>query len=185
MEQRIPRTAFLTLLAGSALLLATAAAAQEAGATSEPSVAERCRPATYHQFDFWLGEWEVRNEAGEVIGHNSIRSVSDGCALLESWHGAGGGTGMSLNTWDPDRGAWTQRWVGGGSSLWMTGGMKDGSMELTGTGPRRTPQGDVLDRLTWTPLPDGRVRQVWEVSSDGGQTWKPAFVGLYSRGSSR
>ena len=28
----------------------------------------------------------------------------------------------------------------------------------------------VLDRITWTPMPDGRVRQHWQTTADEGQT---------------
>jgi hypothetical protein len=30
-------------------------------------------------------------------------------------------------------------------------------------------------------LTDGKVRQTWRISNDGGSTWKDAFVGLYAR----
>lgn len=151
-----------------------------------PQETDRCAGPEYRQFDFWLGRWEVRNPEGEVVGHNEIRRVAGGCGLLETWRGAGGGTGTSLNTYDADRDRWTQRWVGTGATLWLEGGIEEDSdgrrrMVLAGTRPRSTPGGPVLDRIAWTALPDGRVRQVWETSSDGGETWEEAFVGLYSR----
>jgi hypothetical protein len=36
-------------------------------------------------------------------------------------------------------------------------------------------------RITWTPLPEGRVRQFWENSRDEGKTWSVAFDGTYVR----
>ncbi|MCJ7591455.1 MAG: hypothetical protein MUO51_08890 [Woeseiaceae bacterium] len=33
----------------------------------------------------------------------------------------------------------------------------------------------------WTPLPDGRVRQFFEQSDDGGVTWVSWFEGFYTR----
>jgi hypothetical protein len=36
-------------------------------------------------------------------------------------------------------------------------------------------------RGLWTPLPDGRVRQFFEQSNDGGETWVPWFEGFYTR----
>jgi hypothetical protein len=45
----------------------------------------------------------------------------------------------------------------------------------------RNRRGLLKHRITWTPQPDGRVRQFWETSSDGGQTWNAAFDGLYVR----
>ena len=38
-----------------------------------------------------------------------------------------------------------------------------------------------IQRITWTPLPNGRVRQLWETSTDHGVTWTTAFDGLYGR----
>lgn len=176
------------VLPAAALGLPTGSSAMQSGgdpatgsATAAAAVAERCDHASARQFDFWLGEWEVRNPDGELIGHNEIRRIAQGCGLLERWRSAGGGRGTSVNTYDTDRGAWTQRWIGSGATLWLEGGFEAGSMVLVGTGPRSTPRGAVVDRLTWTPLDDGRVRQVWEVSRDGKETWEQVFEGLYGR----
>jgi hypothetical protein len=38
-----------------------------------------------------------------------------------------------------------------------------------------------LYRGTWTPQPDGTVRQLLEQSRDGGQTWYVWFDGKYVR----
>ena len=38
-----------------------------------------------------------------------------------------------------------------------------------------------IDRTTWTPLEDGRVRQHWESTTDGGKSWSTVFDGYYSR----
>lgn len=150
-----------------------------------PRTAQRCEAAEHRQFDFWVGSWEVRNPDGRVVGHNEIERIADGCGLLESWRGTGGGTGLSVSAYDPDLGRWTQRWVGTGAILWLEGGLEEGPegrrMVLSGPRLRATPRGPVLDRLTWTPLPDGRVRQVWQTSSDGGETWAEIFAGLYER----
>ena len=44
------------------------------------------------------------------------------------------------------------------------------------------PQGIVaLQRIGWTPLHDGRVRQHWETSNDTGKTWTTAFDGYYTK----
>lgn len=157
---------------------------QEAGAEEE-TVAERCAGSEFREFDFWLGRWEVRNPEGELAGHNEIRREAGGCGLLERWQGVGGGTGISVNTFDAELGRWTQRWVGGGATLWLEGGLEDGPegrrMVLEGPRPRSTPQGEVLDRITWQPLDGERVRQVWEISPDGGESWDEIFRGLYSR----
>jgi hypothetical protein len=38
-----------------------------------------------------------------------------------------------------------------------------------------------VQRISWTRLEDGRVRQLWEATTDGGKTWTIAFDGLYKR----
>jgi hypothetical protein len=51
-------------------------------------------------------------------------------------------------------------------------------MVLSGTSPGdRTSR----QRITWTPLEGGRLRQHWESSGDGGRTWKTVFDGTYAR----
>ncbi len=47
-------------------------------------------------------------------------------------------------------------------------------------GTRKTNKGAVRDRMTWTPE-NGAVRQVWEISTDDGKTWRGAFEGIYIR----
>ncbi|MEX0900304.1 MAG: hypothetical protein WD081_06395 [Gammaproteobacteria bacterium] len=162
----------LTAVVFVALLASGTAIAQDA---------PRCAAPEYRAFDFWLGDWTVRTADGTVAGRNEIQAMAGGCGLLEHWRGVRGGEGMSLNAFDPVLGRWTQRWVGAGVVLWLEGGLVDGAMVMVGPTPRQTPQGAFLDRITWTPLDDGRVRQFWEVSSDGGATWQPYFDGYYSR----
>ena len=36
-----------------------------------------------------------------------------------------------------------------------------------------------INRVTWSLLDDGRVRQHWENSSDKGETWTTSFDGFY------
>ena len=68
-----------------------------------------------------------------------------------------------------------------GTLLQLDGGLNDGVMVLSGQRPARDGNGQVLHRISWTPNPDGSVRQLWEASSDQGQSWKVLFDGLYTR----
>lgn len=135
---------------------------------------------TARQFDFWIGEWEV-TAGGEVAGHNSIRPILDGCVLQESWRGASGSAGSSFNFYNPQKERWEQLWVWrNGTTLLLGGGLEDGVMVLAGDSLDR--QGKtVRNRITWTPNPDGSVRQRWQTSLDGGASWQEAFDGLYRK----
>lgn len=169
---------FLFLSISTALVLTPhAATGQEAG--PDAVIVERCGTDVHRDFDFWLGKWIVRDAEGKIVGENEIVRIAGGCGLLESWRGSSGGRGTSINTYDLSRRAWTQRWVGSGSTLWLEGAMRNGRMVLASTALRPTNDGEVLDRITWTPLPDGRISQVWEVSRDDGESWTPIFQGFY------
>jgi len=136
----------------------------------------------HRQFDFWIGEWEVYNPQEQRVGTNSIQKAENGCVLVEDWTSAGGGTGMSINYYDPGKDQWVQQWVAAsGTLVQIEGGLtEDGAMllegELVSVNGQTTPF-----RGTWTPLSDGRVRQFFEQSTDGGETWTTWFDGYYVR----
>ena len=131
-----------------------------------------CAGAPHHQFDFWIGEWDVFTPDGKSAGRNHITSIAGGCGLEEQWTGAGGGSGRSLNTYDAADRQWHQFWVGGdGTVLRLSGSFAGHVMTLADSG----------NRIRFTSNGDDTVRQVWEQSSDSGKTWKTVFDGKYVR----
>ena len=163
------------LFAALSLLLSTA---QQAAPAPPP-----CSKPAHREFDFWLGVWDVTDPAGKFAGTNRIELMDGGCALYESWSSGGGGyTGRSLNAIGGD-GRWHQTWVdSSGGRLDLVGGLVDGKMVLEGDTPASAPGAPpVKNRISWTPQPDGVVRQLWETSSDGGKTYTAAFDGLYHK----
>jgi hypothetical protein len=165
-----------------AVMLPLAASAQEPGSASQVPAAPCSSPA-YHQFDFWIGSWNVA-AAGQPAGTNSINPILHGCALQENWQGAGAGgiSGTSFNIYDQQTGHWHQTWVdSSGTLLQLDGGLVDGVMVLSGQRPARDGSSMVQHRISWTPNPDGSVRQLWEASNDDGGTWAVLFDGLYTR----
>jgi len=140
-----------------------------------------CSGPEYRQFDFWLGEWDVAWVNGKPAGTNRIQAVLGGCALEESWRGARGTRGTSLNYFDPVSRRWSQLWIDDtGLVLRLEGGVENGSMVLAGDA-RGAKGSAARHRITWTPLPGPRVRQHWETSADGGVTWTTVFDGIYVR----
>ncbi|HET8945594.1 MAG TPA: hypothetical protein VFQ07_01315 [Candidatus Polarisedimenticolia bacterium] len=142
-----------------------------------------CSGPEYRQFDFWAGDWEVKDAAdGSTTGTNSVTRILGGCVLQEHWRGVKGLEGTSFNLYDRADAAWHQTWVDSrGGRLDIAGGLRDGRMVLEGK-DRKGLRGELVrDRITWSPLPDGRVRQHWEQSHDQGVTWATAFDGMYSR----
>jgi hypothetical protein len=139
--------------------------------------------AALQHFDFWLGEWDVHMEDGLKAGVNSITKEQGGCVLVERWTSVRGGSGISLNYFDAATAQWVQNWVGAdGSVIDIRGSLQDGgSMLLVGTLRYATQTDSTAFRGRWTPLDDGRVRQHFEESKDGGETWSVWFTGYYSR----
>ena len=67
-----------------------------------------------------------------------------------------------------------------GGNLHLRGAFNGTSMVLSGERPG--PNGVIVqNRIRWTPLADGRVRQTWESSNDGGKTWTVSFDGYYKK----
>jgi hypothetical protein len=131
-----------------------------------PNPAPGCTAAAYHQFDFWVGDWDING------ARNIIPSRLGGCIVEENWTGSESGT--SFNMYDPRSQRWTQVWIDtNGNTLFMQGGLQGNEMVLQG--PRVNPG----IRITWTPLSGGRVRQFGQNSPDGGATWSTLYDLMY------
>jgi len=168
------------LILAFAVFLAAAPQATPTPAPPPQPPPNPCDAAEFRQFDFWIGRWEVTGPQGAVLGTNTIEPLAGNCGVHENWTGTRGGVGRSLNTYQASDGKWHQVWVGsGGGMLRLSGGLKGGAMVLEGetVGPNNA---KTLHRVTWTPLADG-LRQFWQSSADGGQTWTVSFDGHYSR----
>ena len=141
----------------------------------------KCCTEKFRQFDFWLGEWNVTDSTGTLLGTSKIEVIQDSCAIKESWTSAQSiFTGTSYNFYDTSKSQWTQTWVDNqGGSLFLHGGIIDGSMQLE-SDEIEDPQGrKLINRITWTPNDDGTVRQHWEAKVDD-EDWSSLFDGVYS-----
>jgi hypothetical protein len=163
---------------------ATSGAADETASTGQaPVSATPCEDQEkFREFDFWIGEWDVHTSDGQFAGRNVIESSHGGCVLFENWASASGGTGFSMNYLDKITDEWVQIWTdAGGSQINIRGGLTDDGMLLTGQIHYVSNGTTAPFRGLWTPQPDGRVRQFFEQSNDGGKTWQPWFEGFYSQ----
>lgn len=150
--------------------------------TASPSPQPKpCSAPEHRQLDFWVGDWDVTMPNGKVAGRNTITSEYGGCVVQEHWEGRGGVTGSSFNTWEPATKTWHQVWVDNGGTLLMLRGKREGdAMVLEGEVPNADGT-KVRHSLRLQSLPDGRVKQLWRTSEDGGTTWAVAFDGTYTR----
>jgi hypothetical protein len=132
-------------------------------------------------FDFWVGDWDVKNSQGQTAGQNSVQLLLEGCALYENWTDSQGGSGKSLNTYNPGTKQWQQFWTDqyGNVTEYRESEWIDGSLRYSAT--QQSPTGPTLIRMTFTPVNPDLVRQWGETSTDGGKTWTPSFDLYYHR----
>ena len=144
----------------------------------------RCKSQPeYRQFDFWVGEWEVRNPNDVVVGNSVIELVVNDCLILENWTNSRGVTGKSMNFYDLQDNKWHQLWMGSnGIPIRFVGeyNSERKSMDYTGKGIGQN-GAEVDFRFTFFHVSDNHVRQLWEQSADGGESWVTLFDGQYHR----
>jgi hypothetical protein len=146
-----------------------------------------CSTSEFRQFDFWIGDWDVQTAGPQaspgVLTHNRITSINGGCSLLEEYQTPAGFEGKSLNFFDASRKIWHQTWIDNqGQPVFLEGGLRGNAMVMSTPGVESAGSASQpFSRVTWTPLEDGRVRQHWVSTQDGGRTWTTVFDGYYSR----
>ena len=159
------------------MLLAASATTANAQSPAPPAP---CSAPQAHQFDFWIGDWDVFEPDGKLAGTNRIERLY-GCGLHESWKSPEL-EGQSINTFDAKRGVWHQTWIDSSSSiLVIEGGMKGASLTMSDARLADKKDPKRINEIAWTPNKDGSVRQHWRVSKDGGKTWETVFDGKYVR----
>jgi hypothetical protein len=132
-------------------------------------------------FDFWVGDWDVRNAQGQPAGQSSVQLLLEGCALFENWTDGQGGGGKSLNSYNTNTKQWQQFWTDQygrvteyRESTWINGSLQFSAQQIT-------PRGPALLHMTFTPVNADLVRQFGEISTDDGKTWAPSFDLYYHR----
>ncbi len=135
----------------------------------------------YNQFDFWVGEWDAYDTKGNMAGHSKITKILDNCVVLEEWTSVGaqqGSTfsGKSFNSYNSATKQWQQNWIDnmGGSTEFLTGKYENNAMYFTSR-PFLSKGTMATRKLTFFKLPDGKVRQLGEISTDEGKTWTTEY----------
>ena len=114
----------------------------------------------------------VETATGAAAGESRIERLYDGCGIRENWRDPEL-TGGSLNIYDRADHLWHQFWIdSSGARREFIGGIAQGKMILVATHPSEKNAGVIIkERMTFTPNPDGSVRQYSDASRDDGATW--------------
>jgi hypothetical protein len=134
-----------------------------------------CAEPEYHQFDFFVGDWDAfdSEKPGKMVARNRVESILEGCVVLEDYEGRSGHHGESFSIYDATKKVWHQTWVTNrGELLLLDGDFRDGQLILSGHDLQNGRPRDV--RGTWK-IEDGGVRETAVESFDGGKRWKPWF----------
>jgi hypothetical protein len=133
--------------------------------------------ADHRAFDFFAGRWRVTTADGIVAGTNHVEVILGGAGLVERWTSVNGYQGTSLNRLDPATGTWRQTWVDDQGDVieFVDGHAGDGAMRFVAHGE------GVERRLTFFDEGSDALRQLAEVSQDGGTTWSVEYDLRYRR----
>lgn len=171
---------FASLVLALVLTVPAAAMAEQAPPQKK---APACAAPEHHQFDFWVGKWDVypKSKPGKKVAESLIESLYDGCGIRENWMPLKGGKGGSLNAYDPIKKQWRQFWTdASGSSALFTGGWNGQAMVIEGVWPQPGHPGQIT-RITYTARKDGSVEQAGQSSDDGGKSWQKSFDLIYRK----
>jgi len=130
------------------------------------------------QFDFWLGEWDV-SWGEDGWGTNHVLRIMNNKIIQENFS-TPDLQGMSVSSYDRERGVWCQTWVdNNGSYLDFTGKFDEGRMTLTRDAIVR---GEAFkQRMVWYNIEEDQFDWNWERSDDGGTTWRVMWQIKYKR----
>ncbi|MEO8001819.1 MAG: hypothetical protein ABI644_08085 [Arenimonas sp.] len=173
-----------TLIAGLFLLSSSTILAQSTTPPATPTPASGCDSPESHQFDFWVGKWEVfpAKQPEKKVADSLIEKLYSGCAVRENWMPLqAGGDGGSLNAYNATEKSWRQSWLDAtGNFADFKGGWNGKAMVIEGEWPQPGKPHQIT-RMTYTPHADGSVEQMGETSDDNGKTWQAGFDLFYRK----
>ncbi len=158
--------------------------------------------ATFADFDFWVGEWQIYDRAtGVLLGFDEIEKDFEGCVIRQHWRQMNDRFALPGAPWRyaggsvtaiASDGRWQQNWLDNvGGNLLLTGGFdREGTMVLKSSWIEfTTPDGQVVRqryRWHWAPQEDGTILN-WgfvKVTVDGvpeQAPWQQYFDIVYAR----
>lgn len=149
----------------------------------EPNSTNECACCTtdHGQFDFWIGEWNVYDTIGNLVGENTITSIQDHCVIEENWKSKSG-TGTSYNYYDKADSTWNQVWIDNkGRPLVLKGRLDDGKMILRSKLTKGQKIKEFYNQITWQKMPDETVIQTWEALDPNLKSIAVIFKGIYKK----
>ena len=154
-----------------------------------------CAAKEHRQFDFWLGDWKIRQKLLKADGtwfeadaQTSVRSALDGCALVEHWSGdvlffwegmksPESMKGLSVRAYDPKSKSWTINWMDTRALRFgeHVGVFSNGKGEFFRT--VRNPDGkETTTRITFSNITKSSVHWDLAVASPDRESWQTVWI---------
>jgi hypothetical protein len=161
---------------------AACASLQTDAARPRPITESPCFGDTnYERLAFWVGDWDVYDSTGARYATQRVHSVLGGCAIAAEWTGSGGNKGMNVSAFDRRTNEWRQIYMS--NQLPSPSGvtLRKSDSTYKGLGVRFIPLFEPADgnrarsRVTILPVSGDVAMQLFEDSSDGGETWCITF----------
>lgn len=136
-------------------------------------------------FDFWVGEWDaLYNDAqgNQVIAHNKITKDLGGSVIREEFSDPSTGLlGTSISVFSPADSLWHQAWADNSGGYIDLVGIVDGDIRIFQTKPVESGEQTIIRRMLFYNIQPNAFSWDWELSVDGGKTWKLAWQISYVR----
>lgn len=161
----------------------------------------RCDSPQARAFDFWIGDWRIKQKIMrrdgswlELDAKTSVSLALDGCALIEHregnvqffWEGMQSVepmTGLSVRSYDPVAGKWHIYWMDSRSPRFgapYAGNFVNDTGEFFRAWD--TPQGKSLGRITFSDITPDSVHWELAISSGEVQSWSTIWImDMYQR----
>jgi hypothetical protein len=139
----------------------------------------------YQAFDFWVGDWEanwIDAKGNMIIGSNVITKELDGKVIRETFTDPSTGfLGTSISVYSPADSSWHQAWADNSGGYINFKGIVDEGVRIFQTDPLQKGDDVIVRRMMFYNIQPSSFDWDWEVSKDGGKTWKLAWQIKYLR----
>jgi hypothetical protein len=194
-SRAVDALATATLDMNSRLFLSIGTCVALSASTLSAASSAECSGPEYHQFDFWIGQWDIKQKIlkadatwFEADAHTNVSPILGGCALMEEWQGdvlffwegmeqPEPLKGFSVRAFDRKTNQWTISWMDTRHLRFseFEGNFHDGRGEFFRKRLNEEKK-ETVTRITFSEIKPASVRWDLAVSSDDGQNWKTLWI---------
>ena len=136
-------------------------------------------------FDFWVGEWEanwIDAKGNMKIGHNVITKTLDGKVIQENFSDPSSNfLATSISVYSTADSTWHHAWADNNGGYINLTGFVDQNVRIFQSEPVKKDDKTIIRRMLFYNIQPKSFEWDWEISEDGGKTWKLAWHITYIR----